>query len=271
MRLLVSVRSPVEVEPALHGGADIIDAKEPGGGSLGAVPPDVLAEILERIPPPVDLSIALGDFSTPEDVRNAITRLPQLTREAPVYLKLGFACLASFERVRTLLDAAKDAALRHAALPGIVAVAYADFEFARTIPPALVFRAAACTSAKGVLLDTYLKGSGNLFTWIEPGELTAMVARVHGSGLLAAVAGSLTREHLSAVRAAEPDIIGVRGAACSGGREGVVSLGKVRQLHDQLEHMSSEFVPDLPAGPRGELAKRPKSPRISGRFPDVNQ
>ena len=37
MQLLVSVRSAVEVAPALAGGADIIDAKEPDRGSLGAV------------------------------------------------------------------------------------------------------------------------------------------------------------------------------------------------------------------------------------------
>ena len=35
MRLLVSVRSAAEVRPALAGGADIIDAKEPSLGSLG--------------------------------------------------------------------------------------------------------------------------------------------------------------------------------------------------------------------------------------------
>src|SRR4051812_47948913 len=42
MELLVSVRSAKEVEAALAGGADIIDAKEPSRGSLGAVSPKVL-------------------------------------------------------------------------------------------------------------------------------------------------------------------------------------------------------------------------------------
>ena len=39
MRLLVSVRSAAEARAALSGGADIIDAKEPSLGSLGAVGP----------------------------------------------------------------------------------------------------------------------------------------------------------------------------------------------------------------------------------------
>jgi uncharacterized protein (UPF0264 family) len=250
MQLLVSVRSPAEVEPALLGGADIIDAKEPGRGSLGPVAPEILAEIVDQIPPQVDLSVALGDLSAPEDVWNAITRLPELSRQARVYLKLGFAWVSSFEQVNALLEAATAAARCHPASPGIVAVAYADSEFAGTIPPALVFRAAARAPAKGVLLDTYLKGRGNLFTWIKPSELSGLIAGAHGSGMLVAVAGSLTLEHLEAVYAAKPDIVGVRGAACSGGREGVVSPSKVRQLRDQLRHTSSEFIPGPPAGSR---------------------
>jgi uncharacterized protein (UPF0264 family) len=258
MQLLVSVRSPAEVEPALLGGADIIDAKEPARGSLGAVAPDVLAETVARVPPQLDLSIALGDFSTPEDVGNAIIRLPELTRQARVYLKLGFAHVSSLERVRALLEAATAAARCHPASPGIVAVAYADSELAGTIPPALVCRAAACARAKGVLLDTYLKGRGNLFAWIEPTALSGLIASAHGSGMLVALAGSLTLEHLRAVCAAGPDIVGVRGAACSGGREGVVSLSKVRQLRDQLRHTSSELIPGPPADSRRLVGETPE-------------
>jgi (5-formylfuran-3-yl)methyl phosphate synthase len=251
MELLVSVRSPAEVEPALSGGADILDAKEPTRGSLGAVAPDALAEIVDRIPPHVDLSIALGDLSTPGDVSNAITRLPELTRQGRVYLKLGFASVSSFERVRALLQEATDAARCHPASPGIVAVAYADYEFAGTVPPAVLCRAAASAFVRGVLLDTYLKGRGSLFTWVTPTALSELIARAHGSGMLVALAGSLTLEHLRAVCAAGPDILGVRGAACSGGRQGIVSRSKVRQLLDQLRHMSSESIVGQPAGSGG--------------------
>jgi uncharacterized protein (UPF0264 family) len=243
MQLLVSVRSPVEVEPALRGGADILDAKEPARGSLGAVSPDVLGGIVARIPPQVQLSIALGDLFTLEDVWQAIEHLPDLTGRARIYLKLGFAGVRSFERVRALLEVAADAARSHPASPSIVAVAYADSEFAGTIPPRSVFRAAAGVPASGVLLDTYLKAEGNLFTWIEPSELTGLMVRAHGTGMLAAVAGSLTVEHLKPVCAAGADIVGVRGAACSEGREGAVCLSKVRQLRDQLRLVSSAFVP----------------------------
>ena len=46
MRLLVSVRSEEEARAALAGGAEIIDAKEPSRGALGAVEIGVLREIV---------------------------------------------------------------------------------------------------------------------------------------------------------------------------------------------------------------------------------
>ena len=45
MRLLVSVANATEASAALAGGADLIDAKDPLAGALGAVPIAVLAEI----------------------------------------------------------------------------------------------------------------------------------------------------------------------------------------------------------------------------------
>src|SRR5205823_6162635 len=45
MRLLVSVRGSVEARAAVAGGADVIDAKDPARGPLGAVRRDRLAAI----------------------------------------------------------------------------------------------------------------------------------------------------------------------------------------------------------------------------------
>ena len=64
MRLLVSVRSAAEVASAVAGGADIVDAKEPDRGALGAVSGPVLRAIAARVPAALPLSVALGD---PED------------------------------------------------------------------------------------------------------------------------------------------------------------------------------------------------------------
>ena len=48
MQLLVSVTDAIEAAAALDGGADIIDAKDPASGALGAVTVDVFRDIHAR-------------------------------------------------------------------------------------------------------------------------------------------------------------------------------------------------------------------------------
>jgi (5-formylfuran-3-yl)methyl phosphate synthase len=245
MQLLVSVRTDAEVAAALWGGADIIDAKEPGRGSLGAVSAEVLGAILERVPSHRTVSVALGDFTRPDDIRSAIGSLVIESREAATYVKLGFAGLSGGGSITALLEAAVAAALSHEASPRIVAVAYADARLAGTAPPDIICRAAALSGAAGVLFDTHAKGSGNLLTWVEPETLAALVAGCRQKGLLTAVAGGLQVEHLGLVASTRPDIVGFRGAACTGGRAGRVSRRRVQQLRRAMRNANSGFIQDL--------------------------
>jgi len=61
MRLLVSVRGPVEARAAVAGGADVIDAKDPARGALGPVRLDQLAAIRRVVGAARPVSAALGD------------------------------------------------------------------------------------------------------------------------------------------------------------------------------------------------------------------
>ena len=259
MELLVSVRSGAEVAAALGGGADIIDAKEPNRGSLGAVSSDVLGAILERVPPQRTLSVALGDFTRPDDVRIAIESLLIASREAATYVKLGFAGLSRGEVITTLLESAVAAAGSHLAAPRIVAVAYADARLAGTALPDFICRAAAHAGAAGVLFDTHTKGSGNLLTWLERGTLAALVAGCRREGLLTAVAGSLQVEHLGMVASALPDIVGFRGAACIGGRAGRVSRRRVQQLRHAVRNADSGFIQDWVPSRQGMGGETPEA------------
>ena len=169
MQLLVSVRSGAEVEPALTGGADIIDAKEPAHGSLGLVSAAVLAEILAQVPGERALSIALGDFFDSDDVLSAITSRPLPARPAPLYLKLGFAGVNACDRLETMIATAVAASEWHRASPRIVVVAYADSVRAETASPDTIRQIAAERGAAGVLLDTHMKDGRGLFGWMDRG------------------------------------------------------------------------------------------------------
>jgi dihydroneopterin aldolase len=231
MRLLASVRSAKEVEAAVSGGADIIDAKEPSRGSLGAISPEVFTQIQARVPLNRELSAALGDVVNPLGVRTSIAALPVVARPAQVYLKLGFSGVTSPRRLRTLLEVA--CAVARDATSGaarIIAVAYADNSKAGSAGPEIVWDAAAAAAAAGVLIDTFSKERGQLFDWVQAERLQSLVAQARQAGLLTALAGGLGPEQISTVFRVDPDVVGFRGALCPSGRVGEVSRARVRQL-----------------------------------------
>jgi (5-formylfuran-3-yl)methyl phosphate synthase len=238
MKLLVSVRSAAEVAPALAGGADIIDAKEPGHGSLGAVSPGVWTEIAAKVPGQCWLSAALGDCRTPDEARAIIASLALRPRPAPQFLKVGFQGVAEPTQVHSILSSATETAALSSATPAVIAVAYADAARAAAIDPWLLVELAVKAGATGILLDTYTKGSGSLLNWFTPGDLMQWVAFAQAAGLLTAVAGSLTTENADPVLAADPEIVGIRGAACEGGRNGHISEARVSAFHGRLLHPS---------------------------------
>ncbi len=229
MRLLVSVRSALEVVPALEGGADIIDAKEPANGALGPVSQATLLAIARRVPDERGLSVALGDLPDLAEIRDAIEHSRAGARAGETFVKLGFAGLSSPAIIASLLAEAVKLA---GAVPRVrvVAVAYADHIRAGCIPSSNIAQIASDTGAAGVLLDTFIKDGRDLLSWLSPPELDSWVEQVREKGLLAALAGSLRQHSFEAACAAQPDIIGVRGAACVGGRSGRVDRDKVRGL-----------------------------------------
>ena len=234
MELLVSVRSGAEVAAALAGGAHIIDAKEPSHGSLGPVSIEVLCDILAQVPGERALSLALGDFTAPGEVLTAISSRQLPSRSAPIYVKLGFAGVEALDRIEAIVATGVGAASRDPASPLVVVVAYADSLRAATASPDTISRIAAECGAAGVLLDTQVKDGLGLLRWMDLTALRLWVELSRAAGLLTALAGGLRLDDIDQLRAANPDVVGVRGAACDGGREGTVNANRVRALRRRL-------------------------------------
>jgi hypothetical protein len=229
MRLLVSVRSAVEVGPAVAGGADIVDAKEPSLGALGAVSGSVLRAIAGRLPASVPLSVALGDPRDAATLAAAMTLLNGLgPRPSPIYIKIGLSAAGS--GVEAVLGAAVVAAARMVLRPAVIAVAYADHAAAGGPSPEAVTHLARASGADGVLLDTWGKAGGDLFHHVAAHRLQAWVGDARAAGLLVALAGSLGLEGVRSVSRLQADVVGVRGSACVGGRDGVVDERRVAEL-----------------------------------------
>jgi uncharacterized protein (UPF0264 family) len=232
MQLLVSVANATEARDAVDGGADLIDAKNPAKGALGAVSLSTLRQIQLAVANRRVVSAALGDA----DDEETIERVAYEYAEPGVgFVKIGFAGITSVARVRPLIAAAVRG-VRAANRPdcGVVAVAYADTGGATSVDRTAVIDAATDAGATGVLLDTEHKDGPGLLGLLSPEKLAAWVTLAHDRGLTVALAGKLTADDLPVVCEAGADIVGIRGAACASGRSGPVVEGRIRTLKSVL-------------------------------------
>ena len=124
MRLLVSVANAAEASAALAGGADLIDAKDPAAGALGAVSPQVFRDIHASVAGERPVTAALGDAAGEKQIERAATAFAGAGARL---VKIGFAGIVSADRVGALTAAAVRGAGAGAGGRGpcgVVAVAY---------------------------------------------------------------------------------------------------------------------------------------------------
>jgi uncharacterized protein (UPF0264 family) len=225
-RLLVSVRSASEAEAALRGGAGLIDVKEPANGPLGKADDAVIAQVVRLVAGRKPVSAAMGEaHSAASSYRGSAVR-------GLTYVKFGLAGSGKHNGC----SPADSACRRHSALrsyPGATEVlaAYADATHADSPPVDDVCEYVRKQTGSVFLLDTFAKNAGkNLLDWLPVSKLLSLCELCRSSGVQTALAGSLRPEDIRKVLFMRPDWIAVRGAACEGGRGGVVSEAKVREL-----------------------------------------
>jgi len=187
MHLLVSVRSAAEAAAALAGGADIVDAKDPEAGALGAVPLEVLRDIHAAVGARRPVTAAVGDAIDEAAIEH---RARTFAAAGARFVKVGFCGIASAKRIAALAAAARRGAVAGSAgRSALVVVAYADGGDAAGVTPLALVDVAARVRARGILLDTADKHGPALRTLVDPQGLARWVARAHACGLLAALAG----------------------------------------------------------------------------------
>ena len=229
MRLLVSVASEADALAALAGGADIIDAKDPLAGALGAVHLEVLRAIHAVVAGRRPVTAALGDAADEVAIERAADAF---TAAGADLVKVGFGGVTGrADRPARLGRGARgeDRRPQRRRHRGCVRRRGARGE------SSLISSSWAALGAAGVLLDTADKSGPGLRALVAPRTLAAWVTSAHEAGLLVALAGQLTADDLAFVREAGADIAGVRGAACHGGRTGRVEADRVRRLRTLCE------------------------------------
>ncbi len=219
--LLVSVRNATEAVAALAGGADLIDVKEPSRGALGAADAAVWNEVLHVVAGGAPVSAALGELLDRE----------VFTRAAAAgglrFAKFGLAGCGRRRDWRLLWQAAVDALP-----PGVLAVpaAYADWRAAAALPPPAVLELARQSPARLLLIDTWEKSGRTLFDALTFAALETISRAAADCGVQLVLAGSLSLAAIERLLPLAPAYVGVRGAACRGGRNGKIDTALVKTL-----------------------------------------
>ncbi|MCW4025207.1 MAG: hypothetical protein NWF01_09265 [Candidatus Bathyarchaeota archaeon] len=214
MKLLISPKNESEAQEAIAGGADIIDVKNPQEGPLGANFPWVIKCIKESTPKPLETSCTIGEAPTvPASMALAAYGAASLGVD---YVKVGLSNLKTAAEASVYLEKIVKAAKLCNPNVKIVATGYADSERANSINPVLVPQVAQAAGADVAMLDTAVKDGKSTFDFLSVAQLEQFVKIAHEFGLQVALAGSLKAEDLCRVKALGADIVGVRGAACTG-------------------------------------------------------
>jgi uncharacterized protein (UPF0264 family) len=232
---LASVRDAAEAEVALSARADIIDLKDPHQGALGALPLDTIATCVRSVAGRAPVSATIGDLPLyGAMIRDGV----RATAAAGVdYVKLGLFPGGDTANCLSLL-AAEAASVR------LILVVFAD-----ALPDFDAVSAAARSGVSGIMLDTLGKDDGSLLDHLSFEALARFVTRAKTKGLAAGLAGSLGADHVPALLALRPDVLGFRGALCRGGSRNAafdpVAAASIRGLIPQARPLPAKA--DLPS------------------------
>jgi uncharacterized protein (UPF0264 family) len=223
VRFLASVTHEREAILCASLGADIIDAKDPAQGALGALGHERVTAIRASLPPYIPVSATVGDPSA--DIEAVCARAEAMAAAGADFVKVGVS--AALAPAATLARVGR-ARLGNARL---IAVLLAD----DGVDLALLARASAA-GFYGVMLDTRAKSRGPLPAVVRGDILAAFVNGAHAHGLIAGLAGSLDAGHVPELAAVGPDVLGFRGGLCrAGDRARPIDADAVREVRRMLD------------------------------------
>jgi uncharacterized protein (UPF0264 family) len=248
--LLISIARPEEIEPALAGGAQILDVKDPTRGSLGEARAHVVrAASRSRSRGRVPVSAALGDrLAPPAEFSRTISTAFQLAGSGAEILKIGLAgveartAVAGLIRLREALAGAENGLARDVRVVAVAFVGPRTGEDGEALegraPPGVhpdeLPDIAAIAGVAGAMLDTLRKGR-SILELLGQVRLRAWVQAVRDRGLLCGIAGSLALEDVPRAAALGVDVVGLRSAVCTGGRQGTVLHERVARARALLD------------------------------------
>ncbi len=235
MKLLVSPTDEKEALEAIAGGAHIIDVKNPKEGTLGASFPWVIKKIRAITPKNIEISCAIGDLPNLPGTAS-LAALGAATLGVS-YIKAGLYGVKNKDEAIKLMQNITKAVKAFDGSIKLVATGYADAELIGAVNPLLIPSIAHASECDVAMIDTAVKDGKSLLDFLSLHKLKAFVDEAHNFNLKVALAGSLKKEHLHLLYKLGTDIVGIRGAACTGGDRhgGHITRQRVHDLMQTLQ------------------------------------
>jgi len=234
--LLASVRSVDEALIALVSGADIIDAKDPFLGALGALDAKEISAIVKAINGRAPVSATTGDW--PIGSPELLMAYESIQHTGVDYIKIGLFGVHDEATLRSGLAALPPPHLSQS--PARIAVIMADQGI--LLWPLQILKE---YGFKGVMLDTANKFAGGLRTLASQETLSLFVSHASALDMMVGLAGSLSEEDIDPLSALHPHYLGFRTALCGvEGRTGRLDSSRIAQLRATLNRVKP-LTPNL--------------------------
>ncbi|MBU4534483.1 MAG: (5-formylfuran-3-yl)methyl phosphate synthase [Euryarchaeota archaeon] len=234
MLLLISPINTQEALEAIEGGADIVDVKNPKEGSLGANFPWIIQEVREMTPEHMMVSATLGDVPyKPGTV--SLAAMGALVSGAD-YIKVGLYGTCNYGEALEVMENVVKTIRKNSSKAVVVASGYADAHRVGAVDPMEIPKVAADSGADLAMVDTAVKDGKTLLDFMDMNQLNKFVSEIHDYGLKSALAGSVKKEQLKPLYDIGCDVVGIRGAACTGGdrNSGKIHRSAVRELKEMI-------------------------------------
>ena len=108
--------------------------------------------------------------------------------------------------------------------------------------PSAVALIPARAGSQRVLIDTRDKSRGGLLDHLALEYIEELAQECREQDVRLALAGSLSAAAIRALLPLEPEYVGVRGAACRGGRSGEIELAHVKSLAQLLQRTAGAEI-----------------------------
>ena len=236
MLLLISPINSEEAREAIDGGADIIDVKNPKEGSLGANFPWVIKNIREITPEGMHVSATLGDV--PYKPGTVSLAAAGAVVSGADYIKVGLYGTKNYDEALDVMENVVKSVKEFDDNALVVASGYADAHRIGAIDPMEIPKVAKESGADLAMVDTAIKDGKTLFDFMDKDKLIEFNKSIHKYGLKSALAGSIKKDQLRLLYDIGCDVVGIRGAACTGGdrNKGTIHHDAVMELKNMIEN-----------------------------------